>query len=143
MRNTTIAARVKLSSTDHIGLLAHDIFNVSIPKHHIPMSEFVFQHGPAENDPIFGWRASSAKEVDADGDANIPGASAVWGVDSDTNAAIGTWVRVNGSEPLGGGSGEVEFTVVGCARPEILQCLSLTCTHTSDPTITLAACYTV
>jgi len=95
----------------HIGLLAHDIFNVSIPKHHIPLSEFVFQHGPAENDPTFGWGAT--ENVDADGDTGMAQTSAAWGPGADTNAAIGTWVRITGGEPLGGDSGEVEFTVVG------------------------------
>ena len=117
--NKPIAAKVKLSSTDHIGLLAHDIFNVSIPKHHIPLSKLVFQHGPAENDPAFGW--GSAGNLDTDGDANV---GAVWVSDADPNAAIGTWVSVNGGEPLGGKSGEVEFTVVGYVRSEICVFLS-------------------
>lgn len=115
---------MKLSSTDHIGLLAHDIFNVSIPKHHIPLSEFVFQHRPAENDPAFGWGAT--ENVDADGDTDMAQTSAAWGPGADTNAAIGTWVRINGGEPLGGDSGEVEFTVVGYAPVEIRASSPLT-----------------
>jgi hypothetical protein len=142
------AARVKLSSTDHIGLLAHDIFNVSIPKYHIPLSEFVFQHGPAENDPMFGWGAGSMKDVDADGDANIADASAVWGVDGDgdANAAIGTWVRVNGGEPLGGERGEVEFTVVGYAsrNSRLVSKMFVSDLHVylpKHPTIPLLSCH--
>lgn len=123
------AARVKISSTDHIGLLAHDIFNVSIPKHHIPSTEYVFQHGPAENDPTYGAGANPNAGsssvwgvVDADGDGDVPiskDEAAAWGAggggvnDGDGDGAIGTWARVDGGEVLGGENGIVEFTVVG------------------------------
>lgn len=122
------AAKVKVSSTDHIGLLAHDVFNVSIPKHHIPSSEYVFQHGPAENDPLYGAGAATVEAdtiwgVDEDADMPILPVedSAGWGAtsggkedeDVDVDAALGTWVHVEGDEKLGGESGNVEFTVVG------------------------------
>ncbi|KAF8322300.1 hypothetical protein DL93DRAFT_2072219 [Clavulina sp. PMI_390] len=102
-----LSAKINILSTDHIGLLAHDVFNVSIPKHHIPSTEFTFQHGPAENDPSFGAGAWGAVE---DTRAS-PTAVGAWGEAEDV--ATGTWVRSSGGERLGGDDGIVEFIVVG------------------------------
>lgn len=123
------AAKVKISSTDHIGLLAHDVFNVSIPKHHIPSSEFVFQHGPAENDPTFGSAAAAwgaAPSPNALGGAASGLGSGAWGVEGE-DAAVGIWVGADGGQVLGGESGIVEFTVVGSVTllPD-LHCVTLT-----------------
>ena len=45
---------MNLCSPDHVSLLVHRTFNVSIPRHHIPSDHWEFEYGPAENDPEFG-----------------------------------------------------------------------------------------
>jgi hypothetical protein len=51
--------KINLCSPDHISLLIHRTFNVSILRHHLPFEEYEFEYGPAENDPEFGVRIAS------------------------------------------------------------------------------------
>lgn len=46
--------KVNLCSPDHISILVHRTFNVSIPRRHIPLEDWEFEYGAAENDPEFG-----------------------------------------------------------------------------------------
>ncbi|KAF9071129.1 hypothetical protein BDP27DRAFT_1291887 [Rhodocollybia butyracea] len=90
-----LVGKISLCSPDHISLLVHKTFNVSIPRHHIPTDNWEFQYGPAENDPEFGAGA----EVDEEKHSSEEGS--------------GKWIhRVTGS-PLGEDDGYLEFTVVG------------------------------
>jgi len=82
------AGSVNLASPDHVALLVHRTFNVSIPRNHIP-EDWVFEYGPADNDPEF-----QAEEKQQSG---------------------GRWVHRKTNEPLGGDDGSLEFTVIGCA----------------------------
>ncbi|KAF8813578.1 hypothetical protein BYT27DRAFT_7180331 [Phlegmacium glaucopus] len=49
-----LLGKVNLCSPDHISLLVHRTFNVSIPRCHIPTEDWEFEYGAAENDPEFG-----------------------------------------------------------------------------------------
>ena len=107
-----IVGQVILCSPDHVSLLVHRTFNVSIPRHHIPQDVWEFEYGPAENDPEYGAgtvEASADKETDAalkDGDDGKAECEAV-------KDASGRWVhRVTGTK-LGGADGYLEFTVIG------------------------------
>ena len=53
-RAVNLAGKINLCSPDHISLLVHRTFNVSIPRHHITTDSYEFEYGPAENDPEFG-----------------------------------------------------------------------------------------
>lgn len=97
--------KVKLCSPDHIALLAHRTFNVSIPRHHIPTDQWEFEYGPAENDPEFGADVSM-DDVEAQldiGDASDAGLE-----------GSGRWVHKLTGAKLGGDDGYLELTVVGC-----------------------------
>ena len=56
-----IVGRVNLCSPDHVALLVHRTFNVSIPSYHIPDDSWEFEYGPAENDPEFGAGAGEGE----------------------------------------------------------------------------------
>jgi DNA-directed RNA polymerase I subunit RPA43 len=107
-----LAGRVTLCSPDHVSLLVHRTFNVSIPRHHIPTDQWEFEYGPAENDPEFG----NADDEDAF-DADIT-ADAAQG-DDDTQVTTtdqrGRWVHKVTGDRLGGKDRRLEFTVVGYA----------------------------
>ena len=92
------AARIKLSSPDHVALLVHRTFNVSIPRHHIPTDNWEFQYGPAENDPEYGAQGSEHENEE---------------VDESRIADAGRWIHSTTGEKLGGEDGMLEFTVVG------------------------------
>ena len=91
--------KVNLCSPDHVSLLVHRTFNVSIPRHHIPTDNWEFEYGPAENDPEFGGEAAGGLEVD--------------GETSETVESSGRWVHKLTGEKLGGEEGNLEFTVIG------------------------------
>lgn len=93
----------------------------------------MFQHGPAENDPEYGPSASTSAStvglatsaststgtaVDLEGDIvmDVDDAEKAKAFEGDDGAddAMGTWVRVDGGERVGGSSGMLDFTVVGC-----------------------------
>ena len=88
--STVAVGKVNLCSPDHIALLLHRTFNVSIPRHHIPMDSWQFEHGPAENDPEYG--------------SHIPG--------SEENE-MGRWRHRITGDLLGGNDGHLKFTVIG------------------------------
>lgn len=103
--NSTAAGKVNLCSPDHISLLVHRTFNVSIPLRHIPTDNWEFEYGPAENDPEFG-AAAQGDETEETVEAE----------DSEAVEGSGKWVHKLTGEVLGGSSRDLEFTVIGCGR---------------------------
>lgn len=101
-------AKVNLCSPDHVSLLLHRTFNVSIPRHHIPKGEWEFEYGPAENDPEFGPdendRAENSKD-EAEGESSL--------TKQERDGGGGKWVHHLTNEKLGGAEGFLEFTVIG------------------------------
>ncbi|KAK0212929.1 hypothetical protein DFS33DRAFT_1464601 [Desarmillaria ectypa] len=97
-----LEGRINLCSPDHISLLVHRTFNVSIPRHHIPSEDWEFEYGPAENDPQFG---PGPAEKD-DEDAISPTAEKSGGEG-------GKWIHKLTGDLIGGKSGHLEFTVIG------------------------------
>lgn len=91
--------KVNLCSPDHIALLVHRTFNVSIPRHHIPTDQWEFEYGPAENDPEFG--PGAAEEI-------VTKENHVEGMEG-----TGRWVHKVTAAELGGDDGYLEFTIVG------------------------------
>ena len=85
--------QINLCSPDHIALLIHRTFNVSIPRHHIPTENYEFEYGTAENDPEFGVGEAKVKE--------------------DEDEEGGRWVHSITGDKLGGTDGFLEFTVIG------------------------------
>ena len=105
---TPLAGRVTLCSPDHVSLLLHRTFNVSIPRHHIPEDQWEFEYGPAENDPEFGNLDDDYMDVDAREDAQE--------ADDDAQATTyqrGRWVHKITGDRLGGKDRWLHFTVVG------------------------------
>lgn len=100
--NAFEVGKVNLCSPDHISLLVHRTFNVSIPRHHIPTDNWEFEYGPAENDPEFG-----AQTGQQEGSRSDHG-----GEDRETSGG-GKWIHKVTAEPLGGREGHLKFTVVG------------------------------
>jgi DNA-directed RNA polymerase I subunit RPA43 len=96
--------RINLCSPDHISILLHRTFNVSIPRHHIPTEKWEFEHGPAENDPEFG---SGAQDDACEQDRG----KGISGKGEEYNS--GKWVHRLTHETLGGEAGILEFTVIG------------------------------
>lgn len=98
------AGKINLCSPDHISLLVHRTFNVSIPRHHIPTDTWEFEYGPAENDPEYG---AAAQEVE--GKPN-----------DETNKeheSGGKWIHKVTGKALGGKTGVLDFTVIGYVVP--------------------------
>ncbi|KAH9942444.1 uncharacterized protein BXZ73DRAFT_88017 [Epithele typhae] len=91
-----LSGRINLCSPDHVSLLVHRTFNVSIPRHHIRTDQYEFEYGPAENDPEHGV-------VQQEGEA---------GAEEQVDSG-GRWVHHLTGEKLGGEKGVLEFTVVG------------------------------
>ncbi|KAJ2918508.1 hypothetical protein MD484_g1881, partial [Candolleomyces efflorescens] len=112
-----LKGRINLSSPDHISLLVHRTFNVSIPRHHIPSDEWEFEYGPAENDPEFQAEAEG-EEGQAEGD-------------SEEDSGSGRWVSCSTGERLGGPDGKLEFTVIGLTVAN--EMLSLVGSIQDDP----------
>jgi DNA-directed RNA polymerase I subunit RPA43 len=105
---TLLAGRVILCSPDHVSLLLHRTFNVSIPRHHIPADQWEFEYGPAENDPEFG-NVDDVIDMDAD--------DATQDMQEDdaqtTTYQRGRWVHKITGDRLGGKDRWLHFTVVG------------------------------
>ncbi|KAF8224964.1 hypothetical protein L208DRAFT_1308273 [Tricholoma matsutake] len=116
-----LVGRINLCSPDHISILLHRTFNVSIPRHHIPTEHWEFEHGPAENDPEFG---SGAQENAAD--ENDSGNRA-----SGEEDGRGRWVHRLTHEKLGGEGAFLEFTVIGLTVAN--EMLSLVGSLQDDP----------
>ncbi|KAJ6609834.1 hypothetical protein B0H10DRAFT_2166227 [Mycena sp. CBHHK59/15] len=91
-----LVGKVNLCSPDHISLLLHRTFNVSIPRHHIPTDDWEFEYGAVQVDPVDG---SASPENDGD--------------DATDEKAGGRWVHRLTGERLGGKDGYLEFTVIG------------------------------
>ncbi|KAG6868108.1 hypothetical protein C0993_007518 [Termitomyces sp. T159_Od127] len=110
-----LMGKISLSSPDHVSLLLHRTFNVSIPRHHIPKDEWEFEYGPAENDPEYGAGANteegSSKSVEGD--------------------ECGKWVHHLTRASLGDADGYLTFTVVGLTVAN--EMLSLLGSIQSDP----------
>ncbi|KAH9034890.1 hypothetical protein EDB85DRAFT_1945969 [Lactarius pseudohatsudake] len=96
--------RVTLSSPDHISLLVHRTFNVSIPRHHIPTDQWVFEYGPVEDNPEFRG-TDDVMDVDITTDAH--------GDDVQAADQRGHWVHKVTGDRLGGKDRWLQFTVVG------------------------------
>ena len=94
--------KVNLCSPDHVSLLVHRTFNVSIPRHHIPTDTWEFEYGPAENDPEFG---STVQQATKDDDVNKD-----YTFSQDSG---GRWVHSVTADVLGGNGALIEFTVIG------------------------------
>ncbi|KAF9566818.1 hypothetical protein CPC08DRAFT_814687 [Agrocybe pediades] len=100
---SSLSGKVNLCSPDHVSLLVHRTFNVSIPRHHIPADTWEFEYGPAENDPEFS-KTTEREEVE-----NV--------VENDgqeiDHSSGGKWVHRVTGERLGDKEGLLEFTVIG------------------------------
>ncbi|KAJ7925219.1 hypothetical protein B0H13DRAFT_1975542 [Mycena leptocephala] len=88
-----LVGKINLCSPDHISLLLHRTFNVSIPRHHIPTDEWEFEHELADVD-----------SVDAASEADSP---------NDPDGEGGKWVHKITGKRLGGKNGYLEFVVIG------------------------------
>ncbi|KAI0355602.1 hypothetical protein OH77DRAFT_1424543 [Trametes cingulata] len=112
-----LAGKINLCSPDHISLLVHRTFNVSIPRHHITTDVYEFEYGPAENDPEFGAQ---------EGEGNAAAEGAEGQVDEG-----GRWVHKVTGTKLGDEEGYLEFTVIGLTIAN--QMLSLVGSIQPDP----------
>ncbi|KAH9994021.1 hypothetical protein BJV77DRAFT_996510 [Russula vinacea] len=122
-RGMELTGRVTLCSPDHVSLLVHRTFNVSIPRHHIPTDHWEFEYGPAENDPEFG-NVDDDMDPDATADVQGDGAQA-------TTDQRGRWVHRITGDRLGGKDRCLRFTVVGLTVAN--QMLSLVGSIQPDP----------
>ena len=108
------AGKINLCSPDHISLLLHETFNVSIPRHHIQTDSWIFEYGPAENDPEFGYDAVNSTGINPE--------SALVGVQNQEQADQnfqddgGRWVHKVTGELLGGDDRILDFTVTESAQ---------------------------
>ncbi|KDQ21783.1 hypothetical protein BOTBODRAFT_123659 [Botryobasidium botryosum FD-172 SS1] len=136
-----LSAKVNLCSPDHISLLIHRTFNVSIPRHHIPADDWVFEYGPAENEPEPGeaavpFQTPEKENMDIDGDGSGSGEiNTIAGIDTRAEKIqeheTGKWVHCITGEKVGGKDGIVEITVVGLTIAN--QMLSLIGSLQPDP----------
>ncbi|KAI9442295.1 hypothetical protein H4582DRAFT_1271278 [Lactarius indigo] len=100
-RGMSLYGRVTLSSPDHVSLLVHRTFNVSIPRHHIPTDQWEFEHGPVENGSADDIMNADIITTDVHGD-DVQGAD-----------QRGRWVHKVTGDHLGGKDRWLQFTVVG------------------------------
>lgn len=115
-----IVAKVNLFSPDHISLLIHRTFNISIPRNHIPEFEFEFDD-QASRFPGHGADVDIANSMDVDdGSSSKPQIvgtlpKGLFGTENSAEIAesMGRWVRRSTGEKVGGDDGLVEFTVIG------------------------------
>ncbi|KAI0744190.1 hypothetical protein C8Q80DRAFT_1185501 [Daedaleopsis nitida] len=115
-----LSGKINLASPDHISLLVHRTFNVSIPRHHITTDTYEFEYGPAENDPEFGAGKEQEGEQgtgEEDPEGQVDGG--------------GRWVHNVTGTNLGDADGHLEFTVVGLTIAN--QMLSLVGSIQPDP----------
>lgn len=123
---TLAAGKVNLCSPDHVALLVHNVFNASIPRHHLPSESWEFEYGPAENDPEVVIEEQTTKENSKDGDVKMTEET---GPQDHTEAATssgGRWVHNLTGNMIGGKSGYIEFTVIGWVSPRTLGVSHLT-----------------
>ena len=119
MHPSNAAGKINLSSPDHISLLVHRTFNVSIPRYHITTDSYEFEYGPAENDPEFGAGGAAASATE-NITANAEGAEGAEG----QSESAGRWVHKLTETKLGDADGYLEFTVVGFVSQLIFRFLS-------------------
>lgn len=116
--------RINLCSPDHISLLMHRTFNVSVPRHHIPQDQWTFEYGPAENDPEFGegrdpdtgGESKGAAGQEGDVEMNDSTEPKDFGETREAEGS-GRWVHHLTGSRLGDPDGYVEFTVIGYVLP--------------------------
>ncbi|KAH7108247.1 hypothetical protein BKA62DRAFT_15551 [Auriculariales sp. MPI-PUGE-AT-0066] len=99
-----LKGKISLCSPDHISLLVHKTFNVSIPRHHIPTDDYDFEWGQAANDPL----VAEGQDGDADAPAVIDDDDTVLDMSKSDR-----WVHRITGELIGSESGHLEFTVIG------------------------------
>lgn len=120
------AGKVNLCSPDHVSLLVHNVFNASIPRHHIPSESWEFEYGPTENDPEVAVEGPTTKESSKDGDVKMVEETVQTPHEQEhpeaSTSSGGRWVHNLSGDMIGGKSGYVEFTVIGYVlpRPESL-----------------------
>ncbi|EJD52759.1 hypothetical protein AURDEDRAFT_55684 [Auricularia subglabra TFB-10046 SS5] len=122
-----LKGRVNLCSPDHISLLVHRTFNVSIPRHHIPQDEYDYEWGSAENDPEQG----AGRNEDEIAQAAAAEAAAESGEPRKLSDTDPRWVRKHSRTIVGDEDGYLEFTVVGLKLAN--QMLSLVGSIQPDP----------
>ncbi|TFK44645.1 hypothetical protein BDQ12DRAFT_673321 [Crucibulum laeve] len=115
-----LVGKVNLCSPDHVSLLVHRTFNVSIPRHHIPSDTWEFEYGPAENDPEFA--PDALNDVDA-GTSDTK--------EKQEEESGGKWVHKLTGQKLGDTDGQLEFTVIGLTVAN--EMLSLLGSIQADP----------
>jgi DNA-directed RNA polymerase I subunit RPA43 len=99
--------KINLCSPDHISLLLHRTFNVSIPRHHIPVDDWEFELAHTESEPA---EADSGEQPPARTD------------DSEERTG-GRWVHKITGKRLGGKQGYLEFVVIGqVVNPSPTEC---------------------
>lgn len=111
------AGKVNLCSPDHVSLLVHNVFNTSIPRHHIPSESWEFEYGPAENDPEIAVEESITKDNSKDGDMKMAEGTEQPPHEPEhpeaSTSSGSRWVHNLTGDTIGGKSGYVEFTVIG------------------------------
>ncbi|CDO75657.1 hypothetical protein BN946_scf184941.g10 [Trametes cinnabarina] len=112
-----LAGKINLCSPDHISLLVHRTFNVSIPRHHITTEEYEFEYGPADNDPEFGAQHTEQNPAAEGAEGQVEGG--------------GRWLHKVTGTKLGDADGYLEFTVIGLTIAN--QMLSLVGSIQPDP----------
>ncbi|KAI0305646.1 hypothetical protein B0F90DRAFT_1624855 [Multifurca ochricompacta] len=105
LRGMKLAGRVTLCSPDHISLLMHRTFNVSIPRHHIPTDQWEFEYGPAQDDDTEYGTTDEDADVDMTADVQVD--------DPLATDQRGRWVHKVTGDRLGGKDRWLPFTVVG------------------------------
>ncbi|KAI6157653.1 hypothetical protein BKA82DRAFT_995990 [Pisolithus tinctorius] len=138
-----LVGKINLYSPDHVSVLVHRTFNVSIPRHHIPCDQWTFEYGPAKNDPEFGpGRDSEGHESSAEGEELtsvtreiemqdvLPDVMAKQSKDK-VSESSGRWVHHLTGKRLGDPDGYLEFTVIGLTVAN--EMLSLQGSIQADP----------
>lgn len=100
-----------------MSLLIHNVFNASIPRHHIPSESWEFEYGSAENDPEVAVGEPPANENLKDGDVKMTDGTkqaprALDHPEASTSSG-GRWVHTLTCDKIGGKSGYLKFTVIG------------------------------
>lgn len=125
----TVAGRVNLCSPDHVSLLVHNVFNASIPRHHIPSESWEFEYGPPENDPVIAIEEPTATENLNDGTVRTTeGTERTLQTQDHPEASTssgGRWVSISTGDKIGGKSGYVDLIVIGYVSVRISRTLHL------------------
>jgi len=92
--------RISLCSPDHISLLVHHTFNISIPRHHIPVEEYDFIWATPDNAPPLDDETEPAPAAE-----DLPLQQLSKDVDH--------WAHRETGDLIGDEDGCLEFTVIG------------------------------